>query len=427
MAINAIRGFNDIMPWEVKKWHFIEDAARGLFESFGFSEIRVPVLEKTELFVRSIGESTDIVEKEMFTFPDRHGEMMTLRPEGTAPVARAFIEHSVFARDPISKFYYIGPMFRYERPQKGRYRQFYQIGAEVFGVENPFADAELLSMLMELFKRTGIKGAELQINSLGCEECRPVYKSLLLVFLKSVTGELCPDCRRRMSTNPLRVLDCKTEGCMEATKEAPSILNNLCQPCSTHFDEVKLNLDKLGTEYSINQRMVRGLDYYQKTTFEIVSASLGSQNAVAAGGRYDGLVKDLGGPGIPGFGFAIGMERAVSLIGLDDSRFFKRPELFIAAIGERAREWAFRTRYELNVKGIWTELDYEGKSVKSQMRRADKIGARYAVVVGDSEISSGMVVLKDMMGHKEEKVALSLIADGIGKDCKNKSVDIYRT
>lgn len=413
MAINAIRGFNDILPGEVEKWQFFEDTARNLFEAFGFSEIRVPILEKTELFVRGIGETSDIVEKEMFTFPDRHGEMMTLRPEGTAPVVRAFIEHSIYAADPVSKLYYTGPMFRYERPQKGRYRQFYQIGAEVFGVESPFADAEMLSMLMELFKRAGIKGTELQINSLGCKECRPQYKNRLLEFLKSRTDRLCPDCQRRLNTNPLRVLDCKNEGCKEATTDAPSILDSLCQGCSIHFEDVRSNLNHLGTGYSINPRMVRGLDYYQKTTFEIVCTSLGSQNAVAAGGRYDGLVKDLGGPEIPGLGFAIGMERAVSLIGIAETRFSKRPALFIAAIGGKAREWALKTKYDMNIKDIWAEMDYEGKSIKSQMRRADKVGARYAVVVGDSEIASGTALLKDMIEHTEESISLSEITEKI--------------
>lgn len=411
MAINAIRGFNDILPGEIEKWQFFEDTARGLLESFGFSEIRIPVLEKTELFVRGIGDTTDIVEKEMFTFPDRHGEMMTLRPEGTAPVVRAFIEHSIYARDPVSRLYYMGPMFRYERPQKGRYRQFYQIGAEVFGIENPFADAEILSMLMELFKRTEINGAELQINSLGCKECRPSYKARLLEFLKTKTDELCQDCQRRLNSNPLRVLDCKNEGCRRATTDAPSILDNLCQRCSEHFSGVKSNLDNLGTGYSINPRMVRGLDYYQKTAFEIVSSSLGSQNTIAAGGRYDGLVKDLGGPEIPGIGFAIGMERAVSLIGVPDARFVKKPALFIATMGERAKEWASKTKYDLNIKGIWVEIDYEGKSMKSQMRRADKIGAMFTVVVGDTEIDSGMAILKDMDGHKEEELSLSAVAE----------------
>lgn len=418
MAINAIRGFNDILPGEVEKWRFFEDTAKDIFESSGFSEIRIPLLEKTELFVRGIGEATDIVEKEMFTFPDRHGEMMTLRPEGTAPVVRAFIEHSLFARDHVSKLYYIGPMFRYERPQKGRYRQFYQLGAEIFGVESPFIDAEVLSMLMELFKRTEIKGAELQINSLGCDDCRPHYRSLLLDFLKSKTNSLCPDCRRRLNTNPLRALDCKSSGCIEATKDAPSMLNNLCRICSAHFDDVKSNLDKLGTEYFLNPRMVRGLDYYKKTTFEIVCTSLGSQNAVAAGGRYDGLVRDLGGPDLPALGFAIGMERAISLMGIEDSRFLKRPRLFIATIGERAMEWALKTKYDFNVKGIWVEMDYEGKSVKSQMRRADRIGARFAVVIGDSEISSGLAILKDMAEHKEEEIAISSILEKIIKEIK---------
>ena len=284
---------NDILPDEVSVWQFIEQNADRIFKSFGFTEIRVPVVEKTDLFCRSIGETTDIVEKEMYTFLDRSDNSLTLRPEGTAPVMRALIQHKLYNLDPVQKLYYRGPMFRYERPQKGRYRQFHQIGAEVIGVDDPKIDAQVLAMLSHYFQTTKIPDVVLQINSLGCPECRPSYRDALISFLEQHIESLCADCQRRYTTNPLRVLDCKVPGCQEATVDAPAMLNNLCIGCETHFGQVKEHLSALSVNYTVNPRMVRGLDYYTKTTFEMVTGSLGSQNAVAAGGRYDGLIKDL--------------------------------------------------------------------------------------------------------------------------------------
>ena len=406
MAITAIKGFNDILPAESGRWQHIEQAARRVFELNGFSEIRVPIMEKTELFSRSIGDATDIVEKEMYSFTDKGENAVTLRPEGTAGVMRAFIEHKLYAQDPLAKLYYFGPMFRYERPQKGRYRQFHQIGAELTGVHDPLADAQVLNMLVQFFREIGLNEPRLQINSLGCPECRPAYRAALIGFLEQRIDALCEDCRRRLTSNPLRALDCKVPGCIAATADAPSVLDNLCSPCDEHFAAVQRYLDLTGTPYSINPRMVRGLDYYTRTTFEMVTSLLGAQSAVAAGGRYDGLISQLGGPSIPGIGFAMGVERIALLLGEKD--FARQPDLFMATVGAGERAFAFSLMNKLLQKGMRVEMDYEGKSLKSQMRRADKLGARYSVVIGESEMSSGRATLKRMTDGEQVEVVLEV-------------------
>jgi len=405
MSITAIKGFNDILPQESGRWQHIEQAARRVFERNGFSEIRVPIMEKTELFSRSIGDATDIVEKEMYTFTDKGGNSVTLRPEGTAGVMRAFIEHKLHAQDPVAKLYYLGPMFRYERPQKGRYRQFHQIGAEITGVHDPLADAQVLNMLVGFFREIGLDEPQLQVNSLGCPDCRPVYRTALLGFLEGRLEQLCEDCRRRFSTNPLRILDCKVPRCIEATAGAPSVLDHLCTGCNEHFSGVRGYLESTGTPYSVNPRMVRGLDYYTRTTFEMVTGLLGSQSAVAAGGRYDGLISQLGGPAIPGIGFAMGLERVALLLG--DQEFSLRPDLFIATLGGGERSFAFRLMHDLLFLGVRAEMDYEGKSLKSQMRRADKLGARFSVVIGENEVTSGRAAVKRMADGVQTEVSLA--------------------
>jgi len=407
MAITAIKGFNDILPTESGRWQHIELAARRVFELNGFAEIRVPIMEKTDLFCRSIGDATDIVEKEMYSFIDKGDNAVTLRPEGTAGVMRAFIEHKLYAQDPVAKLYYLGPMFRYERPQKGRYRQFHQIGAEITGVHDPLADAQVLNMLVQFFREIGLDEPQLQVNSLGCPECRPAYRTALIGFLEQRVDELCEDCRRRLTTNPLRALDCKVPGCIAATAGAPSVLDNLCGACDEHFAAVKGYLALTGTLYSINPRMVRGLDYYTRTTFEMVTGLLGSQSAVAAGGRYDGLISQLGGPSIPGIGFAMGVERVALLLGEKD--FSRKPDLFLATLGAGEREFAFRLMNELLQQGIRVEMDYEGKSLKSQLRRADKLGARYSVVIGENEVASGRAVVKCMADGRQVESSLSSV------------------
>ena len=405
MSITGIKGMNDILPGDVETWQHLEAQARRVFGAFGYREIRVPVVEKTDLFCRSIGETTDIVEKEMYTFCDKGGTSMTLRPEGTAPVMRAFIQHKLYAKDPVSKLYYIGPMFRHERPQKGRYRQFHQIGAEVIGVDDPKIDAQVLVMLSHYFATTNIPDVALQINSLGCPECRPAYREALIKFLEQRLPELCADCQRRYTSNPLRVLDCKVPGCKEATVEAPAMLDNLCIGCDTHFSQVKEHLDELSVDYTVNQRMVRGLDYYTKTTFEMVTNSLGAQNAVAAGGRYDGLISDLGGPELPGIGFAIGLERLALMLG-EQSIDPPRPELFIATLGEAGTKAGFAILTRLQRQGILAEMEYTGKSLKAQLRRADKLKTRRVLILGEDELSRGVAQLRYMDESIQEEVAL---------------------
>ncbi len=406
MALTAVKGFNDILPYESGCWQYIEQTARRVFERNGFGEIRVPVMEKTELFCRSIGDATDIVEKEMYTFTDKGENSVTLRPEGTAGVMRAFIEHKLYAQDPIAKLYYLGPMFRYERPQKGRYRQFHQIGAEITGVHDPLADAQVLNMLTAFFREIGLTEPALQINSLGCPECRPAYRAALQSFLEERMGQLCDDCKRRFVTNPLRTLDCKVPGCIEATVGAPSMLDYLCSGCNDHFSSVRRYLDLSSTPYSINSRMVRGLDYYTRTTFEMVTGMLGSQSAVAAGGRYDGLISQLGGPAIPGIGFAMGLERIALLLG--NQEFVTLPDLFIATMGGADRDVAFCLMEGLLKSGVRVEMDYEGKSLKSQMRRADKLKARYCVVIGENEVSSGRAAVKRMADGFQTDTSLTV-------------------
>ena len=405
MEIKAIRGFNDILPNEIGKWQFVEETARKVFEGFGFSEIRIPVLERTELFSRGIGEATDIVEKEMYTFTDRSGNSLTLRPEATASMARAYLEHQLYTFDPVAKLYCIGPMFRYERPQKGRYRQFYQIDAEVFGVENPMVDAEVIVMLIDFLKRVGLEKLELQINSLGCRACRPRYREELKKFLARKAFQLCEDCQRRIETNPLRIFDCKVETCQEAIVNAPKVSDFICPECQKHFDKVKEYLGTAGLTYILNPRMVRGLDYYTRTAFEVVSYQLGSQNAVTGGGRYDNLFQEIGGLDIPGIGFAIGMERLVSLLP-KDREFFQTPDFFIATLGEGSLQEAYQIINQLHLQGIRAELDYEGKSLKSQMRRADKLNAPYVLILGEDELKKGRAVLRNMKSKFQEEILI---------------------
>ncbi len=409
MSVTAIKGMNDILPGEVETWQFLEQSAREVFGLYGFAEIRTPVPEKTELFCRSIGETTDIVEKEMYTFEDKSGNSLTLRPEGTAPVMRAFIQNKLHNLDPVSKLYYLGPMFRYERPQKGRYRQFHQLGAEVLGVEDAKIDAQLLAMLHQYFVHIGIENVSLQVNSLGCPVCRPDYRQQLIDYLASRLNSLCPDCQRRYLTNPLRVLDCKAQGCKAATVDAPAVIEHLCTECDSHFSQVKGYLDQLAIPYSVNARMVRGLDYYVRTTFELVTDQLGSQNAVAAGGRYDGLVESLGGPAVPGIGFAIGLERLVLLKG-EAKIAAASPQLFIAAIGAEAADRAFVLMSQLQQAGVRAEMDYLGKSLKAQMRRANKLHAAFTLIIGEEELQSGRAQLKDMSDSSQSAVELDNLA-----------------
>ena len=405
--ITAVRGFKDILPTETGKWQYIEKIAREILANFGFREIRVPILEKTELFKRSIGESTDIVEKEMYTFLDRGDEYLTLRPEATASIVRAYLEHTMYAHDPVARLFTIGPMFRRERPQRGRFRQFHQINAELLGIDDPRTDAEVILLLMEFLTRAEISDLRLQINSLGCTECRPAFRKALSDFLRGKEKQLCKDCQRRLATNPLRAFDCKMTNCIEVMDHAPQILNFLCPGCMDHFTKVKEALGMFAIAFEVNPKMVRGLDYYAKTTFEVVTEHLGAQNAVAGGGRYDGLVKDLGGPDIPGIGFAIGMERLISISSFKDETFLISPQLFIAALGDKAQKLAFTVCNRLRTMGIKAEMDYGGKSLKSQMKRADKLSSHYAIILGDREILENKAEFRDMQKGTQETIGLA--------------------
>lgn len=412
MNVTAIKGMNDILPGDIETWQFLEKSAREVFGTYGYSEIRTPVPEKTELFCRSIGETTDIVEKEMYTFNDKSDHSITLRPEGTAPVMRSFIQNKLYNVDPVSKLYYMGPMFRYERPQKGRYRQFHQIGVEALGVEDPKIDAQILAMLHHYFRQIGIDSVSLQVNSLGCPECRPDYRKQLIDYLEARLDNLCPDCQRRYSSNPLRVLDCKAKGCKEVTVDAPAMIDHLCDSCNDHFGKVQGYLNDLEIPFEVNIRMVRGLDYYVRTTFEMVTDQLGAQSAVAGGGRYDGLIEELGGPALPGIGFAIGLERLV-LLKEQDRVAPAVPQLFIAAMGSAAADKAFVIMSQLQAAGVRAEMDYLGKSLKAQMRRANKLEARYTLILGDEEIESGRAQLKCMADSSQTEVVLDQLVDNL--------------
>lgn len=403
--IKAIKGVKDILPADVAVWQKIESDARDVFRRYGYQEIRIPIFEQTELFARSIGADTDIVGKEMYTFPDRDGTSLTLRPEGTASVVRAYIEHSLHQHARTWKLFYLGPMFRHERPQAGRFRQFHQAGVEVFGYSEPHVDIEVISLLHRYFTQLGVPTFRTDLNSLGDGACRPSYLEKLKGFLDKIEDHLCDNCTRRAQTNPLRVLDCKVANCKALLTHAPIMVDHLCEDCRTHFDAVKAGLDKLEIPYSLNSRLVRGLDYYNRTAFEVVSTNLGAQDAVAAGGRYDGLVKTLGGPAIPGIGFAIGLERLVLLVKEMMTQEAK-VDVFIAALGSKAQTAMLPILDRLRTQGVAADMDYSGGSLKSQMKQADRSGARLTVIVGDDELETQSVVVRDMQTKDQQDVGL---------------------
>ena len=404
MRLKALNGFKDILPEQISTWEQVESAARDIFGRFHFAEIRLPILEKTELFARSIGTDTDIVEKEMYTFIDKQ---VTMRPEATASLMRAYIQHSMHASRPVQRLFTIGPMFRHERPQKGRLRQFHQLDVEILGSANPRIDAELMAMADLLFKELGV-AVDLEINSLGCPHCRPGYRKLLLDFIQARLGFLCDDCNRRSSKNPLRVLDCKQPGCREQMQEAPSILNHLCPGCRDHFKAVRRSLEQLAVDYKLNKCMVRGLDYYVRTTFEFVTGDLGAQSAVCAGGRYDGLIEMLGGGKTPGIGFAMGLERLVLL--LQQKKLFSAEsaelDLFLAGLGEAASDRCYQLMNDLRKEGLRVDMDMEARSLKSQMKQADKSGAAFVLILGDQELEQERAVLRDMASKEQSELAI---------------------
>ncbi len=379
--IRSVKGTHDILPDQVSAWHRIERAAHDLFRRYGYRELRTPVFEETELFARGIGAETDIVSKEMYTFEDRDGSNLTLRPEAKAGMVRSVIEHNLMNTDPALRVYAMGPMFRRERPQKGRYRQFHQVDVETFGVKAPSIDVEIVEMSLAYLRACGLTEWELVLNSVGDAKCRPAYVERLRTALRKDASRLCTDCQRRVETNPLRVLDCKVPEDQPVIEALPKISDHLCPECRDHFAEVTRELDLLGIRYRLSHRLVRGLDYYVRTTFEVLGASLGSQNSVLGGGRYDGLVQELGGPDLPGIGFALGMERLVMSVPVAEGE--PRCAVFLAPLAAAALDHALAAQKRLREAGVAVLMDYEGRSMKSQMKRADKLGARYVAILGD--------------------------------------------
>jgi histidyl-tRNA synthetase len=404
MSLRAVKGMKDILPDEISKWHRLESAFRSRAERYGFREARFPIVEPTALFVRSIGENTDIVEKEMYTFTDRGDKSLTLRPEGTASAVRAYIQHNVQAQEPVTKWYYIGPMYRRERPAKGRYRQFYQAGIEVFGDPGPYVDAEVIDMVVGFISSLGITEVEVLVNSLGGTATRAKYTEALLAYLEPFRPELCGDCQRRMDANPLRVLDCKVPRCAAIAADAPSILGHLDDEDRAHFDGLQESLTRLGTPYRVEGSLVRGLDYYSRTLFEVLGKSeqLGAQNALLGGGRYDQMVKSLGGPDTPAIGFAMGLERL--LMAMPSEPEATHVDVFIVAAQPSVRGEAALLGRQLRDAGLRVESDLRGGSLKSQLRRADKMNARIAMILGEAEVDQGVVQLKDLENKTQDEV-----------------------
>jgi histidyl-tRNA synthetase len=406
-TIKAIKGVKDILPEETPRWRFIEDVARRWALCYGYQEIRIPIFEFTALFARSIGAETDIVEKEMYTFPDRDGTSLTLRPEGTAGTVRAFIEHNR-AADPLpQKYFYIGPMFRHERPQAGRLRQFHQFGAESFGTSDPRADVEVIALLWRLLSDLSLPDLTLEINSLGSSGDRAAYKPILLAFLSQQKSLLCANCRRRMETNPLRVLDCKVPDCRAATESAPRLTEHLSPEARAHFDQVLAGLVAIGIPYRLNHRLVRGLDYYCLTSFEITSNHLGAQNAVGAGGRYDGLVETLGGPAVPAVGFALGLERVSLMLPQASLSSLHECLYYVAAFGKTGTKLGLVLLDELRRAGISTQCDYRAITLKAHLRQADRSKCRYAILLGDDEVIRGSVILRNLESKAQEELPLA--------------------
>lgn len=415
------RGTKDILPSAGGQWRYVEETVRKVCALYGYGEIRTPIFEHTELFLRGIGETTDIVEKEMYTMIDRGKRSITLRPENTAAVVRAYLEHKLYADAPLSKLFYIGPMFRYDRPQAGRYRQFHQFGVEAIGSQNPAVDAEIIMLATQFFKALGLTELKLQLNSVGCPKCRPVYREKLQAFFKDKLGELCPDCKSRYDRNPLRILDCKNETCTALSEGAPEIVDCLCDECANHFAALKGLLREAGASFTLNPRLVRGLDYYTKTAFEIQYAPLGAQSAVCGGGRYDGLIEECGGQPTAAIGFAIGLERV--LLALEKQGLLPEPkdalDVLIVLLGKEAEPTAFKILCELREAGLKSEMDFTGKSMKAQMRQANKVSASYAVIIGEDEVKENVVMLKHMQSGEQEKIAVEKLAMKLHAEVKD--------
>lgn len=417
MLTNAPRGTKDILPEQIGNWLFVENKIREICKNYGYEEIRTPTFEHTELFQRGIGESTDVVEKEMYTFTDRGGRSITLRPENTASAVRAYLQNKLYAAGNLTKLFYIGSMFRYDRPQAGRLREFHQFGVEALGEQNPALDAEIILLAWDFLKSLGLDDLKLKINTVGCPKCRPVYRQKLQHYFSENLDELCEDCQKRLYKNPLRILDCKIDGGKEFIEDAPQIETCLCNECREHFAQVQQFLQAAGVDFEIDARLVRGLDYYTKTAFEIQYLPLGAQSAVAGGGRYDGLIEEIGGAPTPGIGFAAGIERI--LIALEKQNLLQAEKnifkAFIVAVGAEAEIAAFKLLTELRRKNISATMDFAKRSIKAQMKQAAKSGAKFALIIGEDEVKNSAVTVKNLETSAQEIISFDKVADILGK------------
>ncbi|MFC4076862.1 histidine--tRNA ligase [Salinithrix halophila] len=414
MNFRIPRGTVDLMPGEVEKWQYIEEKARDLCRRYHFSEIRTPIFEQTELFQRGVGETTDIVEKEMYTFTDRGGRSLTLRPEGTAGVVRSFVEKKIFGEPQPTKWFYIGPMYRYERPQAGRQRQFHQFGIEVFGTTDPALDAELIDLGWQFYRSVGLEGVKVDLNSVGCPECRPVHRTRLIEYLTPHKEALCKDCLSRLDRNPMRILDCKNESCQRVTEHAPRMVDHLCENCRPHFESVKESLDLLGVDYRLNTRLVRGLDYYTQTAFEFILEGQGGQaGSVGGGGRYNGLVEEIGGPEMPAIGFGLGLERV--MLALESQKvelpLSKEVDCFLVTLGEEAKKCSITLLKELRQAGCSAERDYLDRKMKGQLKAADRAHARFVAILGENELKENRIVVKEMATGEQEAIQLNKLVE----------------
>lgn len=420
MLTQGPRGTGDILPDKVGEWLYVEGKIRDICHRFGYKEIRTPIFEHTELFQRGIGDTTDVVEKEMYTFTDRGGRSITLRPENTAAAVRSYLQNKLYADNALTKLFYIGSMFRYDRPQAGRYREFHQFGIEALGESNPAVDAEVIILAVRFLESLGLNDLELSINSVGCPTCRKAYREKLQEFFKEKLSGLCDDCASRYDRNPMRILDCKNEKCQELSIGAPEIADCLCDDCREHFEQVKKNLTAAGISFKLDPRLVRGLDYYTKTAFEVKYAPLGAQSAVAGGGRYDGLIEEIGGNPTPAVGFATGLERV--LLALEKQNLLQQNEesidVYVVALGQAAQLASFKLLNDLRGSGLAAQMDYAGRSMKAQMKQANKLNARYALIIGDDELKEDAVVLRDMQNSEQEKVSLKEIINKLCAEVK---------
>lgn len=417
MLTNAPKGTKDILPDQIHKWHYVEEQWKDICRRYGFKEVRTPVFEHTELFTRGIGDTTDVVQKEMYTFEDHGGRSITLKPEGTSPAVRAFIEHKQYAEVQPTKIQYITPCYRYEKPQSGRLREFHQFGIEVFGTPNMMADAEVISLGYDFLTSLGITEIELRINSVGCPECRKKHRAALREFLTPKYDELCDTCKTRFDKNPMRILDCKSPVCHELVQGAPMMIDYLCDDCKDAFQQLQDNLKAMEIPFTVDPGIVRGLDYYTKTAFEFVTTKIGAQGTVCGGGRYDHLVEEVGGPPIPGVGFGLGIERLLLLMEANDAHFPEPDKLdvFIAVMGDAAKAYGLKLCRELRAKGLSAEMDTLARNIKNQFKYANRLNAKYTVVLGDNEMAEGVAAVKDMAAQEQHNVKFEDLYEVLSK------------